>query len=201
MQTNAPTKGNLMAAKRSRSLAKTGWDLMDRKRSILIRELMGRVDEAHELQDQIGSAFAEAYAALRTAELSSGDCAALAAAVEVDESVRLRFRSVMGVEIPAVEAKVITPDTLPYDLADSSAALDEAYRKFTALKGLIARLSETETAVYRLAVAIRKAQKRANALENVVIPGLDQSITHIAEVLEEREREEFVRMKVIKARK
>lgn len=201
MQTNAPTKGNLMAAKRSRTLAKTGWELMDRKRSILIRELMGRVDEAHELQDRIGSAFAEAYAALRTAELSSGDCAALATAVEVDESVRLRFRSVMGVEIPAVEAKEITPDTLPYDLADSSAALDEAYRKFTALKGLIARLSETETAVYRLAVAIRKAQKRANALENVVIPGLDQSIAHIAEVLEEREREEFVRMKVIKARK
>ncbi len=190
-----------MAAKRSRTLAETGWELMDRKRSILIRELMGRVDEARELQSRIGGAFAEAYDALRAAELSSGDCAELAAAVDVDESVRLRFRSVMGVEIPAVTAEKKTPDTLPYDLADSSAALDEAYRRFTALKELIARLSETETAVYRLAVAIRKAQKRANALENVVIPGLDRDISRIAEVLEEREREEFVRMKVIKARK
>ena len=94
-----------MAAKRSRTLAETGWELMDRKRSILIRELMGRVDEARELQSRIGGAFAEAYDALRAAELSSGDCAELAAAVDVDESVRLRFRSVMGVEIPAVTAE------------------------------------------------------------------------------------------------
>ena len=79
--------------------------------------------------------------------------------------------------------------------------MDEAYRAFTALKPLIAELAETETAVYRLAVSIKKSQKRANALENVVIPGLDEDIRRISEVLEEREREEFVRMKVIKARK
>lgn len=199
MQTSAPTKGNLIAAKRSRTLAETGWELMDRKRNILIRELMSRVDEARELQSEIDGAFTAAYDALREAELTGGDCAPLAEAIEVDTSVRLRFRSVMGVEIPTVTADAKRADTLPYSLADSSAALDEAYRRFTAIKELVARLSETETAVYRLAVAIRKAQKRANALKNVVIPGLDRDIARIADVLDEREREEFVRMKVIKA--
>ncbi len=189
-----------MAAKRSRGLAKTGWELMDRKRNILIRELMGRVEQARQLQNEIDSRFAEAYAALRTAELCSGSGRELAAAVPVDESVKLRFKSVMGAEVPTVTAAEKNADLLPYSLADSSASMDEAYRAFTALKPLIAELAETETAVYRLAVSIKKSQKRANALENVVIPGLDEDIRRISEVLEEREREEFVRMKVIKAR-
>ena len=51
-----PTKGNLIAAKRSRMLAQTGYELMDRKRNILIRELMGMMDTAKELQGQIDAA-------------------------------------------------------------------------------------------------------------------------------------------------
>ena len=41
-----PTKGNLMLAKNSLALAKQGYDLMDKKRNILIRELMDLIDEA-----------------------------------------------------------------------------------------------------------------------------------------------------------
>ena len=55
-----------------------------------------------------------------------------------------------------------------------------------------------ETSIYRLAQAIKKAQKRANALENIVIPGLDETIRFITDALEEKEREEFARLKVIK---
>ena len=52
----------------------------------------------------------------------------------------------------------------------------------------------------RLAYAIKKAQKRANALQNIVIPGLNAEISRISDALEEKEREEFVRLKVVKAR-
>jgi V/A-type H+-transporting ATPase subunit D len=79
--------------------------------------------------------------------------------------------------------------------------LDGAYRKFTRVKALLAELAETEITVYRLAFAIQKSQKRANALENIVIPGLDLDIQRIDQALAEKEREEFVRQKVIKARK
>ena len=54
--------------------------------------------------------------------------------------------------------------------------------------------------IYRLAYAIKKAQKRANALKNIVIPGLDSEIFRISDALEEKEREEFVRLKVVKGR-
>lgn len=202
MPATAPTKGNLMAARRSRELAETGWELMDKKRNILIRELMTRIDRAAALQEKIDRVFREAYEALALAEIEGPDCGQAAALVPEDNSVRLRWRSVMGVEIPSVAADGGTePDTLYYGLAQSSSALDEAYRKFSAVKGLLAELAETEIAVYRLAFSIQRSQKRANALENIVIPGLDGDIRRIEQALAEKEREEFVRQKVIKARK
>ena len=69
-----PTKGNLIAAKHSRGLAQTGFELMDRKRNILIRELMGMMDTAKELQGQIDTVFTEAYAALQAANIRLGIC-------------------------------------------------------------------------------------------------------------------------------
>ena len=53
MAQTAPTKGNLNAAKRSRALADNGYELMDRKRNILIREIMELMDEAEDLQERI----------------------------------------------------------------------------------------------------------------------------------------------------
>ena len=200
MANTAPTKGNLMAAQRSRALAANGWELMDKKRNILIRELMGRIDKAAELQGKIDETFREAYEALELAQIASGDCAGAIGAMPEDGSVRLLWRSVMGVEIPTVAAEPAGEDEIPYALAASSSALDEAYRKFRRVKALLAELAETETAVYRLAYAIEKSRKRANALENIVIPGLDRDIARISESLSEKEREEFARRKVIKAR-
>lgn len=201
MAQTAPTKGNLMAAKRSRALAENGWELMDQKRNILIRELMGRIDRAAELQGLIGETFRQAYDALAIARIAGGDCSAAVESLPEDESVRLLWRSVMGVEIPTVDSDPMDREEIPYVLGVSSSALDEAYRKFALVKELLAELAETENAVYRLAFAIEKSRKRANALENIVIPGLDADIARIADALAEKEREEFVRRKVIKARK
>ena len=81
-----PTKGNLMATKRSRALAQTGYELMDRKRNILIREMMSLMETAKEVQEQIDTVFTEAYASLQTANIKLGICDRIAEAVDVDES-------------------------------------------------------------------------------------------------------------------
>jgi V/A-type H+-transporting ATPase subunit D len=198
---SAPTKGNLNAAKRSRALADNGYELMDRKRNILIREIMDLMDEAESLQSRIDSAFSEAYASMRLAEVSMGGSAQSGAnAVPIDDSFSIRFRSVMGVELPVVNAEPEEPSGPPYGLAFTSSDLDDAYFKFAEVKDLIRELAETENCIYRLAYAIKKAQKRANALQNIVIPGLNAEIARISDALEEKEREEFVRLKVVKAR-
>ena len=202
MAQTAPTKGNLNAAKRSRALADNGYELMDRKRNILIREIMELMDEAEDLQERIDSTFSEAYASMRLAEISMGGAAQSGAnAVPIDDSFSIRFRSVMGVELPVVSAEPEEPSGPPYGLAFTSSDLDDAYFKFAEVKELIRELAETENCIYRLAYAIKKAQKRANALQNIVIPGLDSAIARISDALEEKEREEFVRLKVVKGRK
>lgn len=201
MAQSAPTKGNLNAAKRSRALADNGYELMDRKRNILIREIMDLIDEAESLQQRIDSTFSEAYASMRLAEISMGGSAESGAnVVPIDDSFSIRFRSVMGVELPVVSAEPEEPSGPPYGLAFTSSDLDDAYFKFAEVKDLIRELAETENCIYRLAYAIKKAQKRANALQNIVIPGLDSEIARISDALEEKEREEFVRLKVVKAR-
>lgn len=201
MAQSAPTKGNLNAAKRSRALADNGYELMDRKRNILIREIMDLIDEAESLQQRINSTFSEAYASMRLAEISMGGSAESGAnVVPIDDSFSIRFRSVMGVELPVVNAEPEEPSGPPYGLAFTSSDLDDAYFKFAEVKDLIRELAETENCIYRLAYAIKKAQKRANGLQNIVIPGLNAEISRISDALEEKEREEFVRLKVVKAR-
>lgn len=192
-----PTKGNLMAAKRSRALAQTGYELMDRKRNILVREMMNLMEDAAQIQQEIDQVFQSAYAALARANIELGLCDHIAEAVTPDNSLDIRWRSVMGVELPLIpdNAPPLRPD---YGLAFTSPAFDDAYIQFARVKDLTRRMAEVETSIYRLAEALKKSQKRANALRNIVIPDFDNTIRLITEALEEKEREEFVRLKVIK---
>ena len=191
-----PTKGNLMAVKRSLTLAEMGYDLMDQKRNILVRELMGLIDRATDIQSRIDMTFRAAYASLQMANIALGICAELAASTPVDDSVVIRARSVMGVEIPLVTAGGEAP--LTYGLSETDTAYDDAYVNFNKVKQLIRELSEVETSVYRLAVAVKKTARRVGALENIILPDLTATVARITEALEEKEREEFVRLKVIK---
>lgn len=195
-----PTKGNLIAMKKSHNLAKTGYELMDRKRNILTREMMGLLDDVRLLRDEITTAYQRAYFALQQANMSLGLISDIVEAVPVDNGLFVTYRSVMGVEIPKLKYDQ-TAFELTYGLARGNSKLDYAYRCFYEVKVLTVTLAEIDNAVYRLANAIRKAQKRANALKNIVIPDFEYNIKFIADALEEKEREEFSRQKVIKLKK
>ena len=195
------TKGNLISTQRSLALAKTGYELLDKKRNILIREMMLLVDKATSIQSEIDKVFSEAYASLIEANLSSGVIQSIAEAVPVENGVRIRTKSVMGVEVPLVALEEKREETVPYGLMETDAALDNAYSKFERVKELCVTLSEIENSVYRLAIAIKKTQRRANSLKNIVIPRQEATVKFIVNTLEEKEREEFSRMKIIKNRK
>ena len=84
-----PTKGNLMNAKKSLALAKNGYELLDRKRNILIREMMTLIDHANAIQQQIDNAYDEAYIALQTANISNGFCEDISKAVPIEDGLAL----------------------------------------------------------------------------------------------------------------
>ena len=69
-----PTKGNLINTKKSLSLAKLGFELLDKKRNILIREMMSLIEHANAIQDKIDNAYSEAYIALQRANILLRAC-------------------------------------------------------------------------------------------------------------------------------
>jgi len=194
-----PTKGNLILAKNSLQLAKQGYELMDKKRNILIRELMDLIDKAKNIQSEIDSTFTAAYLALQKANIEMGirNVSALSNTVPEEQSIRIKQRSIMGTEIPLVEYDD-TPKKPTYAFFETKISLDEATRQFNRVKHLTIQLSMIENSAYRLATSIKKTQKRANALKNITIPYYTNLTISIQNALEEKEREEFTRLKVIK---
>jgi V/A-type H+-transporting ATPase subunit D len=195
-----PTKGNLLATKKTLELSRTGFELLDRKRNILIREMMTLIGRAAKIQDKIDQTYEEAYAALQRANITLGICDELSRTVPIDHGLNVAYRSVMGVEIPMVSLDSVNVP-VPFGLNSTNIVLDNAYLKFTEVKRLTAELAEVENSVYRLADAIKKTQKRANALKNIMIPRFEAMVKFIADALEEKDREEFSRLKVIKRQK
>ena len=197
-----PTKGNLILAKNSLALATQGYGLMDKKRNILLRELMGLIDQAKAIQSEIDSTFTAAYKALQKANIEMGIhyVEEIAGSLPVTDDIRIKARSIMGTEIPLVQHDP-TPPALTYALYSTKESLDDARMQFEKVKELTIKLSMVENSAYRLAGSIRKTQKRANALKNITIPTYQNLVTNITNSLEEKDREEFTRLKVIKRMK
>ena len=188
-----PTKGNLMLAKNSLALARQGYDLMDKKRNILIRELMNLIDEARGIQDEIDTTFTYAYQCLQRANIEHGISmvSQLAYTVPIENSITIQTRSIMGTEIPHV--KYVPGNNAPtYSFSTTKESIDLATEAFRKVKDLTVKLSMVENAAYRLA---------ANALQNITIPMYSKLVYSITNALEEKEREDFTRLKVIKRMK
>lgn len=195
-----PTKGNLIATKKSLSLANLGFDLLDRKRNILIREMMLMLEKAKSLHGEIEETYKHAYQALERANITLGVIEHTANATGLETGVEISYRSVMGVDIPEVTLHSTTTDE-QYGFFTANSQFDIAYLSFNRAKELTVLLAEVENAVYRLTDAIKKTQRRANALKNINIPRFTATVKFISDALEEKEREEFSRLKVIRRTK
>lgn len=197
-----PTKGNLILAKNSLTLARQGYVLMDKKRNILIRELMDLIDQARDIQSEIDSTFTEAYQSLQKAniELGINYVQEISSSIPIEQGIKIKARSIMGTEIPLVQYEP-APINPSYAYYNTRASLDEARVRFEKVKELTIKLSMVENSAYRLANNIKKTQKRANALKNITIPTYETLTKNITNALEEKEREEFTRLKVIKRMK
>ena len=186
-----PTKGNLIAMKKSLQLANLGYNLMDQKRNVLIKEMMTLLDDVKIIRDQITSSYQEAYDALQEANISMGLISSIVNSTPEDYGISIAYRSVMGVEIPKISYNQ-QPLKMTYDIERSNSKVDYAYNCFYRVKQLTVLLAEVENSVYRLANTIRKTQKRANALKNISIPRFESTIKVISEALEEKEEKNLL---------
>ncbi|MDF2523630.1 MAG: V-type synthase subunit [Clostridiales bacterium] len=195
----ANTKTNLISAKATLDLSINGFDLLDKKRSVLIMSMMSFIDKAEEMQNRVAIVFKEAYAALKTANITMGiiNVEQISQSVPEVEDFNILVKSIMGVEIPEIQHQKEEIEHY-YSFYHTNTALDVAFKKFHEVKELLFELSEIEDSVYKLAMEVKRTQKRANALQNIQIPKYKGIVKSITDVLEEKEREDFFRLKVVK---
>ncbi|HXW36435.1 MAG TPA: V-type ATP synthase subunit D [Nitrososphaerales archaeon] len=194
-----PTKIELIGTRRRLQTAKRVQKVLDDKRDVLLKRLDEMIQQASEARDEISQPLSEAYLALYDAYLKLGPVRLEGLAsntppmIETDISVK----RIVDVDIPSL--KLSEKDVgLTYGFADSNVAVDRASRQMRRVLPSIFRAAEFENAIFRLAKELEKTQRLLNALEYMIIPRYETSIRFIQATLEEREREEFVRLKHVK---
>jgi V/A-type H+-transporting ATPase subunit D len=197
----SPTRINMIQTKKTLSLAESGRDILERKRDILLRELRHSIYDAQRAREDLIKVLTKAYESLRKANIASGSetVANVALGSQVNADFLLDFRSVMGVTVPTVEFRGEREAKPDYGFGNTSAELDGAFKLFYEVLDLLADLARAEGATFQIGNDVRKTQRRVNALDHVLIPQYRERVKRIGSILEEREREEFVRMKHIKS--
>ena len=197
----APTKSNLIKAKASLDLSKKGFELLDKKRNVLIKEMMSLVERAKDIQGKIYVTIEEAYKNLEQVNITTGikNVEAIALGIPKDEDYDILLKSVMGVDIPMLkyDKKEMTPN---YGFHNTNPALDAAIKKFREVRFMSYELAEIDNSIFKLAKEIQKTQKRTNALQHIQIPKYKEQVKYISDALEEKEREDFFRLKRVKGR-
>ncbi len=200
-QTVSPTKIELLKYKRSSKVATMVQKILDDKREVLLKRINEMIDEATKARGDIWAPLQDVYRTVNEAYLTLGtntvDSVAQStpASMEIDVDVK----RVVDVSIPTLSVKEIHADSMPYGFADTNATIDRAAKQIKIMLPQICKAAEFENSIISLAKALEKTQKLLNALENIIIPMYESRIRFILATLEERDREEFVRLKKVKA--
>lgn len=196
------TRMELLARKTQITLATQGRDLLEQKRTALLKEFMRIADTVMEHTDVLQQAASEARQALARAEAIAGTeavrSAALASRAELPLDVTTT--SVMGVKVPHIEQKRVARSMLDrgYSVTGTSTTIDEAASAFEDEIDAIIQLAESELRLTRLAAEIQRTSRRLNALDHLLIPRLESERDFIQIALDERERTDHFRLKLMK---
>jgi V/A-type H+-transporting ATPase subunit D len=197
-----PTRMELLKLKDREKLAVKGHSLLKEKRNALIMEFFNILERVKGSRESVEQTLEEAYKDLTSAQIVMGDLAVKKSAMSVKESVEIDIdsRSVMGVVVPLIESQTSQRTMVErgYGFLDTSVKLDEAASKFEKSIKLIIELGEIEKTIILLAGEIESTKRRVNALEHIIIPKVENTVKYIEMRLEEMERENFVRLKMIK---
>jgi V/A-type H+-transporting ATPase subunit D len=197
----APTKTNLIRIKQELKFARQGHELLDQKRNILVIELLNLVDQAVDFEIRVEEALAAAHSALQDAVLEAGKITLVqvTSAVNLEASMNLSRRKVMGVALPVVDTDFHANPPY-YSPMGTSSWTDVAISAFQRALEMMGRLAELKVSIMRLAKEVKKTIRKVNALEKIAIPDLEESVDFIQNRLEENEREMFTLMKMVKER-
>jgi V/A-type H+-transporting ATPase subunit D len=195
------TKIELIKIRRSMQVSKMVHKILDDKREVLLKKIDEMIEEANKARGDIWSPLGEIYTAVYDAYMSLGTSMlesisdSTPSVMEVDVNVR----RIVDVKIPTLQIKSREGgQDLSYGFVETNASVDKAARLIKNTLHKVCKAAEYENAIFSLAKELERTQKLINALEFVIIPQYESAIAFIRSTLEEREREEFVRLKKVK---
>ncbi len=200
-QSVSATKIELLKYKRSSQIAIMVQKILDDKRKVLLKNIEEMISEATQARNNIWNPLQDIYKSVNDAYLSLGTniidsiAKSTPAAVEVDVDVK----RIVDVTIPTLQIMENDYKSTPYGFIDTNTSVDRATKQIKNILPNICKAAEYENSILSLAKALEKTQKLLNALENIIIPQYNHKIRFILATLEEREREEFARLKKVKA--
>ena len=195
----APTRSNLMKLKDELQFSRLGYELLDQKRSILVSELLMLVDQAVDYQNKVEKALLDADKALEEAVMHMGRLRVgnLSGAIDINSSISLGKRKVMGVLLPKVDTQFSGDG--PFFSPEGTSMLSEvAISKYREALSLMGKMAELKVSIMRLSREVKKTIHKVNALEKIVIPDKMETLSYLQSRIEESERESFVLLKAVK---
>lgn len=196
-----PTKSNLIKLQESLKITKQGHELLERKRLILSKELEKYIGRAKEVEKELFDMMEDGKALVRNVntEIGIDNFTNISNGVKIDNYIDIKNKTLMGCEIPSVvhKSEIIKRN---YGFYNTTHAVDEAIFKFNAIQEKLIEYAVLKNTVDRLKRETERVGERANALQNIIIPENEKSLKQISSIIDEREREEFARLKVIKKR-
>lgn len=198
-----PTRSELLKLKKQIKLAKSGYNLLKKKRDGLILEFFEILKKAKSLREELFNNYKAALEKMNIARALEGDLKlkSIAMAIKPIQDIKLSTKNIMGVKVPKIESAEIKKAFMERGYgAYSSSSIDEAAAAYEKVVEKIILAAEVETSMRKLLNEIEKTKRRVNALEFIVMPQLDKLKSFIQLRLEEMERENIFRMKRIKAK-
>jgi V/A-type H+-transporting ATPase subunit D len=194
-----PTRLNLLRSRRRLGRVREGEDLLRRKREALVRELLEHARPAVDDRERISRAASAAYPALVEALADEGRASLVASGEPlVDVSITMRSGQVWGLPVasvekaPALERTLEARGTHP---GPTSAATVEAAEAFETFVQLLLEAAPRDMLLRTLGRSVAQTSRQVRALERRVEPALASAVAHMTSLLDEREREEHVRLR------
>jgi V/A-type H+-transporting ATPase subunit D len=202
-----PTRLELLRLRRRRTLAEGIIDILEKDLEALMTTLFELLKNIQQLRSHVFKALNEAYTLFIEAEMMMGSRKieqVSLATQSTDFLLDVDTRSgVLGIPLPTIKLaeEKMEISLAPISLVDTTAKLDESSSRTWDALDLITKLAEAEASIREILDVISMKRRQVNRLQYRVLPDLDKAIRYIELILEETERQDTIRVRVLQRKR
>lgn len=200
-----PTRSELIKLERKIKLSNTGYKILKKKRDGLVMKLFDMVEEAKEAQETLEESYEVAKKLLGMTLAFEGEITVASCALikKGTPEFFLEGQNIMGVQVPKISDLSVKTEIKErgYSILSTSSKIDETVEEYEKVLEYVAKAVEAESTLKKVLNEIEVTKRRVNALDTKIIPKLESEKKFIVFRLEELERENTFRLKMIKDKK